>query len=121
MPHVAALYRYPVKGFTPEACDTSTVLDEVLGGLETTPVRPWRRADPHAVAMVRRRVVQKAGSGKPVEIGVDIWFGGGALIFSRGPCWSVRDIPAVFSRQVIRVVSSGYCSVERLSLLRATS
>src|SRR4029450_8848071 len=24
MPHVAALYRYPVKGFTPEACDTLT-------------------------------------------------------------------------------------------------
>src|SRR3989442_8387445 len=28
MPHVAALYRYPVKGFTPEECDTLTVLDE---------------------------------------------------------------------------------------------
>ena len=28
MPHVAALYRYPVKGFTPEICDTLTVLDE---------------------------------------------------------------------------------------------
>ncbi len=28
MPHVAALYRYPVKGFTPEACETLTVLDE---------------------------------------------------------------------------------------------
>jgi uncharacterized protein YcbX len=28
MPHVAALYRYPVKGFTPEACDTLTVLDD---------------------------------------------------------------------------------------------
>jgi uncharacterized protein YcbX len=28
MPRVAALYRYPVKGFTPEACDTLTVLDE---------------------------------------------------------------------------------------------
>jgi len=28
MPHVVALYRYPVKGFTPEACDTLTVLDE---------------------------------------------------------------------------------------------
>ena len=28
MAHVAALYRYPVKGFTPEACDTLTVLDE---------------------------------------------------------------------------------------------
>ena len=26
--HVAALYRYPVKGFTPEACETLTVLDE---------------------------------------------------------------------------------------------
>lgn len=22
MPHVVALYRYPVKGFTPEECDT---------------------------------------------------------------------------------------------------
>src|SRR2546421_7681736 len=28
MPHVAALYRYPVKGFTPEACETLTVLDD---------------------------------------------------------------------------------------------
>ena len=28
MPHVVALYRYPVKGFTPEECDTLTVLDE---------------------------------------------------------------------------------------------
>ena len=28
MPHIAALYRYPVKGFTPEACERLTVLDE---------------------------------------------------------------------------------------------
>ena len=28
MPHVVALYRYPVKGFTPEECETLTVLDE---------------------------------------------------------------------------------------------
>jgi len=28
MPRVAALYRYPVKGFTPEECETLTVLDE---------------------------------------------------------------------------------------------
>src|SRR5262252_3370325 len=28
MPRVAALYRYPMKGFTPEACETLTVLDE---------------------------------------------------------------------------------------------
>jgi uncharacterized protein YcbX len=28
MPHVVALYRYPVKGFTPEACEVLTVLDE---------------------------------------------------------------------------------------------
>ena len=28
MPHVTALYRYPVKGFTPEICDSLTVLDE---------------------------------------------------------------------------------------------
>jgi uncharacterized protein YcbX len=28
MPHVTALYRYPVKGFTPEACEILTVLDE---------------------------------------------------------------------------------------------
>jgi uncharacterized protein YcbX len=27
MPHLAALYRYPVKGFTPEECETLTVLD----------------------------------------------------------------------------------------------
>ncbi len=28
MPRVVALYRYPVKGFTPETCETLTVLDE---------------------------------------------------------------------------------------------
>lgn len=28
MPRVVALYRYPVKGFTPEDCDSLTVLDE---------------------------------------------------------------------------------------------
>jgi uncharacterized protein YcbX len=28
MPRVVALYRYPVKGFTPEPCDTLTILDE---------------------------------------------------------------------------------------------
>jgi uncharacterized protein YcbX len=28
MAHVATLYRYPVKGFTPEECETLTVLDE---------------------------------------------------------------------------------------------
>ena len=28
MPHLVALYRYPVKGFTPEECETLTVLDE---------------------------------------------------------------------------------------------
>ena len=28
MPHVVALYRYPLKGFTPEDCETLTVLDD---------------------------------------------------------------------------------------------
>jgi uncharacterized protein len=28
MPRVVALYPYPVKGFTPEGCETLTVLDE---------------------------------------------------------------------------------------------
>ncbi len=28
MPQVVALYRYPLKGFTPEECKTLTVLDE---------------------------------------------------------------------------------------------
>lgn len=27
MPHVVALYRYPLKGFTPEECKALTVLD----------------------------------------------------------------------------------------------
>ena len=38
MPQVAALYRYPLKGFTPEACETLSILpsgrvsgDRVLG------------------------------------------------------------------------------------------
>ncbi len=38
MPHVVALYRYPVKGFTPEACDVLSIMrsgrvagDRVLG------------------------------------------------------------------------------------------
>jgi uncharacterized protein YcbX len=28
MPHLAALYRYPIKGLTPEVCEPLTVLDE---------------------------------------------------------------------------------------------
>jgi uncharacterized protein YcbX len=28
MPRVVALYRYPLEGFTPEKCDTLTVLSE---------------------------------------------------------------------------------------------
>ena len=28
MPRVTALYRYPVKGFTPESCEVLTVLEE---------------------------------------------------------------------------------------------
>src|SRR5215211_5192320 len=28
MPRIAALYRYPLKGFTPEVCDSLTILPE---------------------------------------------------------------------------------------------
>jgi uncharacterized protein YcbX len=43
MPHVVALYRYPVKGFTPEGCDILTVLDE--GRIEDDRVLGLRFAD----------------------------------------------------------------------------
>lgn len=53
MPRIVALYRYPVKGFTPEACDTLTVLengriagDRVLGfrfADSATPDSAWSK------------------------------------------------------------------------------
>ena len=43
MPRVVALYRYPVKGFTPEACETLTVLDE--GRIAGDRVLAFRFAD----------------------------------------------------------------------------
>ena len=43
MPRVAALYRYPVKGFTPEACESLTVLDE--GRIAGDRVLSFRFAD----------------------------------------------------------------------------
>ena len=46
MPRVAALYRYPVKGFTPEACETLTVLDE--GSIAGDRVLGLRFADTEA-------------------------------------------------------------------------
>ena len=45
MPRVVALYRYPLKGFTPEDCDTLTVLSEgrIAGdqviGIRFVPIR----------------------------------------------------------------------------------
>ena len=47
MPRVAALYRYPVKGFTPEECETLTVLDE--GRIAGDRVLGIRFADNEAV------------------------------------------------------------------------
>jgi uncharacterized protein YcbX len=47
MPHVAALYRYPVKGFTPEECEVLTVLDE--GRIAGDRVLGVRFADTEAV------------------------------------------------------------------------
>lgn len=46
MPHVVALYRYPVKGFTPEECKTLTVLDE--GRIASDRVLGVRFADTEA-------------------------------------------------------------------------
>src|SRR2546430_15519876 len=46
MPRVAALYRYPVKGFTPEECETLTVLDD--GRIAGDRVLGVRFADPAA-------------------------------------------------------------------------
>ena len=46
MPRVAALYRYPVKGFTPAACETLTVLDE--GSIAGDRVLGLRFADTEA-------------------------------------------------------------------------
>lgn len=43
MPRVAALYRYPVKGFTPEACESLTVLGE--GRIAGDRVLSFRFAD----------------------------------------------------------------------------
>jgi uncharacterized protein YcbX len=43
MPRVVALYRYPVKGFTPEACETLTVLDQ--GRIAGDRVLSFRFAD----------------------------------------------------------------------------
>lgn len=47
MPRVAALYRYPVKGFAPEECETLTVLDE--GRIAGDRVLGVRFADTEAV------------------------------------------------------------------------
>ncbi len=47
MPHVATLYRYPVKGFTPEECEALTVLDE--GRIAGDRVLGLRFADTEAV------------------------------------------------------------------------
>lgn len=59
MPRVVALYRYPVKGFTPEACNVLTVLDEgrIAGDRALTfrfadsglPASAWSRKQGHAV------------------------------------------------------------------------
>jgi uncharacterized protein YcbX len=46
MPRVAALYRYPVKGFNPEECETLTVLDE--GRIAGDRVLGFRFADTEA-------------------------------------------------------------------------
>ena len=46
MPQVVALYRYPVKGFTPEECKTLTVLDE--GRIASDRVLGVRFADTEA-------------------------------------------------------------------------
>jgi len=43
VPSVVSLYRYPVKGFTPEACDTVTVLDQ--GRIAGDRVLAFRFAD----------------------------------------------------------------------------
>lgn len=47
MPHVVALYRYPVKSFTPEVCDSLTVLDE--GRIAGDRVLGFRFADSGAI------------------------------------------------------------------------
>jgi uncharacterized protein YcbX len=44
MPQVVALYRYPVKGFTPEMCEVVDVLDE--GRIAGDRVLGFRFADP---------------------------------------------------------------------------
>jgi len=62
MPRVVALYRYPVKSFTPESCTTLQILPEgrVAGDrvLVRTPggggYGPARRRDPGATARDRR-------------------------------------------------------------------
>ena len=62
MPAVAALYRYPLKGFTPEACERLTVLasgavalDRVLGLAFAGVNGPTRGSwyDPHGFVVLK--------------------------------------------------------------------
>ena len=62
MPHVVALYRYPVKGFTPEACDTLTVLDE--GRIAGDRVLGVRFADTEAADDAWSRKIRYGGADK---------------------------------------------------------
>ena len=62
MPRVAALYRYPVKGFAPEECETLTVLDE--GRIAGDRVLGIRFADTEAADDAWSK---KNGDGGPCE------------------------------------------------------
>ena len=55
MPRVAALYRYPVKGFTPEACETLTVLDGRIAGDRVLGIRSADTAQRPMRPGVRKR------------------------------------------------------------------
>ena len=82
MPHVAALYRYPVKGFTPEECDILTVLDE--GRIASDRVLGVRFADTEAADHGRRSpnqsstAIKRQGDAPPFLINR-----GSTIIFTR--------------------------------------
>src|SRR6185436_20159224 len=89
MPRVAALYRYPVKGFTPEACETLTVLDQgrIAGDRvlafrfanSPAPDAEWRRKQECVVLMNTPGLARLAVKFDPVALRLSIALDGAVL------------------------------------------